>query len=537
MRVTLSLLWADTQAVKQWFATQTLSKILVLFGFLVLGGFISFGALFFSNIFFFNLSQYQLYGELTAEYLIHAAILILLWLALGSSLIAQITFLLNPSKNVDYLMTLPIKPQGIVDWYFMRSFFINIFPLLIVLGPIAMSFAQVFTGGVSLLFLLRFLFAVFALVIIVNTLGGIIAYLCASMAKGKGVAGAFVTALFFLVSTFVLLQAIFPKEMTLLYRASPEEFFVLYNSLPLSNNYLPTYWLTHVVVSGFDIYAFLTIILCSFLIFISTAVQSQKIIPLYQRLKERAFAASFPRAYSRAGFLHTRSPLLLKDWLSLLRSPSEFGYGLFLIAMAIFFFLFFTRVAVFRPPDMAGKINSIIFSFVWLLFFTTAYLMRLVFPLMAREGKTRWYILTLPLHRDLLVLSKVFLGCLLVIPHIVFGVLIWFVMPYAKGYIFPLSVMSTFAIILLALVQGFLGAVYPNFLQGDNPERVSTSMMGIMTLFLSSGIIALVAYCLHSILQNGDSMQLIMSFLLSFAICVIATLFLYTRYTVSRYRV
>ena len=62
-----------------------------------------------SYAYFRNLSTYGTYGEATATYLIHAALLVITILGIGSSTASTINFLFTKNRKLDYLKALPIK--------------------------------------------------------------------------------------------------------------------------------------------------------------------------------------------------------------------------------------------------------------------------------------------------------------------------------------------------------------------------------------------------------------------------------------------
>ena len=191
-------------------------------------------------------------------------------------------------------------------------------------------------------------------------------------------------------------------------------------------------------------------------------------------------------------FTQTNIPLVFKDWLSIIRNPSETGYAIFLGSMAVFFFLFLYLGIGHRLTNETWQLQLTVFSFAWILFFATAFFLRFLFPLIAREGKSAWYLFTMPITRNRILFSKILLSILLSIPVMIFAGLIWYLLPFAIGINSYLTYISMVVIFTLAISQILLGAILPNFSQ-SNPEKISTSGMGLVTLLVSGFIATLAA--------------------------------------------
>ena len=531
MKTVATLIITDCIAIKRWFATQTASKLLVLLGFFFVFASVSIGIFLFGLAFFHSLALSDIYGFLTASYMIHAGIVMILLLAIVSSIASITTFLFTQNKQVDFLITLPLKAANITLWFFVKSIIYNLILLLIPFLPVALSFQIVFRHTIPLSFLIRVSLVLFLLVLLANSVGGIIGYYIAKMLKRNGLltvaAG---VILFFLIGTAIL-RLIFPSSLFALYSASPEEFFNLYNRLPLVSPFLPTTWLTQTILSGISINFLYAAILALLLSFWANSVIARRFIPLFQALKTDTHLKN----PSITSFAASRRPLLYKDWLSIIRLPQEVGYGLFLLSMAVFFFLLISYANKTAESSINKMENEIIlFSFVWLLFFAICYLLRLVFPLVAREIEAAWYIFTLPISRLKILTSKIAIGLLLATPLMSLSIITWFLMPFQKEKIL-LVASSIWGIFLLAISHTLLGAIFPNFELGRDPEKVSTSAMGIITLIVSVIIVSVIVFTLYWFLKNAITIWSVISIFFAFSIVLSSLLFLVSNYSIKRY--
>jgi len=144
----------------------------------------------------------------------------------------------------------------------------------------------------------------------------------------------------------------------------------------------------------------------------------------------------------------------------------------------------------------------VVFSFIALLFFATAYTLRIVFPLMAREGRAAWYIFTLPISSKHTLQSKILLGILLIMPYVLFSLALW--MMLKVSYPLEITGYSLFLLLCISIVNASMGAIYPNFHESENAEKISTSGMGILCLLISFFLITLGGYFLNMVLQNNS---------------------------------
>lgn len=535
MRIEWQLFRTDALAIRRWFAFQTVSKFLVILCFLALGLLISLVSYTFSRIFFTNLALYSQYGVLTASYILHAAIVILLWFALGSSIASTVSFFITQTRQLDFLLTQPIVARRIIGWHFIKSSLVNIVLLLFFLLPVMVPYAIAFEGGVTFSFLLRFLYVLFLIVMLINSVGIMVAYFISMILSNRRLFAGIGLALFFILGTVLLLQAIFPPEMYQLYKASPRDFLDIYYQLPLSRSYLPTFWFVRVLVDGFTEYSVYGLLLTGIIFIFSLRYQTGHFFAVCQRVKEQGMMYQSTILSKQASFARSRWPLLKKDLLSITRSSSETGYAFFLVSMAIFFFLFFIKSMANRSYDMPDNTVAVLFSFVWLLFFTTAYLLRLIFPLMAKEGRQRWFFLTIPLSHDHLIESKIASGMLLVIPQIFLAGIIFTLLPFTREHVLAFMIITIYSIVLLALAQGFLGTIYPNFAEGQSPERVSTSVMGIVSLLVSMAIITLMTFGVYFYIKHVFSIWYVMSFATAIGVMMCTVLFLLAHHANAKY--
>lgn len=488
MNAFFTLLHSDFLFAKRWIQSQPLSRGIILFGFLLVFGAVAIVLFYFSRVFFQNLQTFQVYGLLTVEYLLHAALIMVGWFTIWSAFAATATTVLTQSKERDFLLTQPISQQKIMGWLSFKTLLLNIVLFVILFLPVLLAYAAIFSSLNLISFIIVSVFVVSVVVLFSHSIGSFLGFLSAFVLQGKSYLPFLGIVLLFFLSAFSLLQVIFPRGLMRLYRAEPEEFLAIYNSLPLSSTLLPTKWLTSSFTHGFDAASigagFLALLVALLLYFLIR----KDLVIIFQKMKEREIRSTATSRLTYAAsntFLQSRRPLLFKDWLSLRRTPSEAGYGIFLLFLLTFFLVFFYQAVQFQP-DQEVNVSTLLFIFVWFMFFSTAYLLRLVFPLMAKEGETRWYLFTIPKKRTDIVNNKILLSHVLLIPHFILSVVLWILIPLPMSITLAVIVISIITLFLLTAVTIFFGFFAPEYDYAQEPEKTSTSTSGLAALLLSA---------------------------------------------------
>lgn len=534
MKTISTLLYYDSLAFRYWFKTQTVSKIFIALIFFIVGIGGSFLLYFFSKSFFLPLAAYQKYGLLTSSYLIHAGIVITIWFTFVSGSVSTYILFHSANKEINYLFSLPVKTSSITVWLFFKSFIINFILLILIFTPVAIAFANIFFHTLSLNFILRFILIIFSLALLINSLSGIVGYMATYFIReGNRLAGVFTLAILFAV-VFLLLKLVFPQNLSLIGQASSIEFTNLYNNLPLNKGWLPTYWLVQLLTVGFSYVSLYPIVTILFLGAVSFLLQNYFFSDLFRVTNSRAYKKQiiYKRDLESKLFKHA---LIYKDLLSLIRVDSEMGYSIFLLSMVGFFYLFIGIILKFRSSELLWNNEITVFSFSWLLFFTTCFLLRLIFPLMSREGPNAWYIFTLPIKKINVLISKLSLGLIFDLPLILLSLILWSVVPLKNINREFLVIVSIEGIIFLTLVNVLLGSIYPNFSNGNDPEKTSTSLMGLVTLFVSLILILFFSYLVYWYITKSLTILVVISLTVVTGLLVFLLLFYLAKLSLKKY--
>lgn len=477
MNVFPVLLCTSFRSLRGWFHTDRVGKTCVLGAFVILLAFISLAINRVSGLFFTNLAFYEQYGKITASYVIHAAIVVTIWIGAASAVTQSVAVATSTSSEREYLTVLPI-PGFLIDVYELSmTIFAGVFLLAVVFIPVTLAYARAFGMEVW-----GFTFQTIGVLFFLSALTGSAGFLLARLITrvSAGPSYLFLTAGFFVFLAGIagLVRMLFPPALSAMYSAPAASFPALYASLPLNRTFLPTYWLMDVLVSGsftafFKSAVFTVVWVCGCL-FLARVVSKPQ-----NRLKRPGRRMVLP------DFLRRKLPHASDSILFLTRSPAELGYAAFLFSVAAFFFIVLSYSANVRRTDGQWAAGLTVFTFIWMMFFTISFAIRFLFPLMAHEGPVAWHIFTQPLRIVNVLKEKLFLA----IAAGIFGASVfasvWTGMPVASANADHLTGYTLFSLTTVTLVITLLGAVRPNFAEGNNPEKVSTSMMGILALGVS----------------------------------------------------
>lgn len=502
MSILKTLFTVDMLSIRTWLTTKRVSKLLVIFSFAVLFCLVISGIYYLTKAFFLYVSNYKMYGILTASYIINASIVVLFILMVMAAVTALVGFMLEKSPEHEFVLSQATPTTILPMLYFLRSTIINIALVLLVFTPIAVAYQYVFQNHDVLFYYGRLVYAFVSLVLLTNSIAVFISYAFAYTLQRQTIyTGIFGLVLFFLVM-FGIFYVIFPKSLFLMTEIQSVDFLQEYHRLPITSPFLPTVWITDTIFQGFS-FSSLLLLLVTFVSLIASYVfQKKYFIRLYRRIHPQEHAHFSSRTPGR---LFRNFPFLMKDYLSIARDPADAGYVFFLLGIAAFFFIFL-RVGLSRAYRGTLNIQGYlaVFAFLWLGFFVTAFLLRIIYPLMAREGSSRWFVFSLPFGKKAILKQKIIFGYLIAIPISVFSILVWFFIPN-QANIYVIIGFSLIMVITLAQTHVLLGAIAPDYENGDAPERVSTSAMGLVTLTFSFLYIVAGAYLMFDSLQNLSS--------------------------------
>ncbi len=501
----LELVKLDSFAFKGWFRKQTVSKIIVSLSYLVVLLGVALGVYAWSNAFFRYVAPYESFGQQTSLYILKGAFAILLWIGILSSLISTVTFLLTPSRHTDHLLTLPISSLILSLRASLNSVLINLFLLVISVFPLILAYTHNLFGSLAMLIIMT---------LFTQTIGQSLGYAISLIIHQKyGHFLAFIIGLLLLVFTWVILRFIFPPELKLLGDLSSTSFNDFFIGLPLIRNF----WLGTAFLSlalGQFVNSLGLILGTIILIIVSINIQAKLFTRCWQSQKNHL--STYKKPAPGLGKLRNLN-LVTKDLLSIFRNPGNIGYLLFLISMIIVFFGLFGQGYRARGVPERFRVDSLAFSFAWLIFFAGTYFIRLTYPLGINEGQSRWWFFTIPVRVGKILASKIYVSLIVSLPIVFLAIIEWQILPFT---VFPwfFGLFSFLAISLLAVVFPLIGLLKPDYSLAYQPDRASTSMSGLISIVFVSIVGTLSAYLIVISLRQTLSQGLAINGFLVFGL-------------------
>jgi len=502
-----ALIRLDIQATRRWLEKEAFWKSVITLVFLLL--MIGVGSLiyYFARFYFSYLTTIETYGELTIGYVLRATILIITWVGILSSFISATSFLLSPNKTTDKLVTLPIDPLGIISWQIIKTLFLNISMFLITIFPLSLAYfsvkgisaPEVFFRSISVLLILSLL---------VESLGSSLAFIITNrLKKREGLLYLTGAIALFIGGTYFVYKIIFPPSLALLESVDIANFGNLFTNLPLMRNCFIAGSFSGILENGFGTHFLAISLVTGLFLCLSILIQRSLFISNWQQVR-----LSVPLPNLGLGSKQFFSlNLIKKDLLSILRNPKELAYAIFLFLMLLIFISLLTRGIEARVPTRFSD-SAIVFSWFWLIFYSGTFIIRLVFPLMAKEGRTRWWLFTLPLKPSHIVETKLFASLIVSLPLFLVGFVEWTMGDVGTQNIYLLA-SGLIVIAWLSLALSLLGMIKPDYSLGDDPDRVSTGFSGILALviviFAGIALSFLIDASLKGFIAMADSLGLL----------------------------
>lgn len=471
-------------------------------GLLVLVVIIGGGSAFFHFLFSFLVRQ-EIFGLPLMYRLLGMVFLAFFSMLIFSNLIITLTTSYI-SREVDFLMSLPLRHNEIFWVKLLESIIYSSWAFAILSLPIFIAFGQ--AKGVALSFYVLSLLLVVPFLLIPAGIGALLTMLISAFLPARRSRTlAFVLAGISVALIVIMVKLMGVQQLLTSPTASFDQIMAVLNigAVPL----LPNFWLTRGLIALADkqygqfIYWFLMLT--------STALVSLEccrwLVPklyytgwtLSRESASRTFASvnrkwlSFYNIFELLYALYPGRlrPLFRKDVRVFWRDPAQWTQ------LLILFGLLFIYVANLRSAaQQATGVDVLIPKWKTILsffnlgascFVLSILTTRFVYPMLSLEGKEQWVIGLSPLPRTALVWEKYWLAwtaafilteCLMIFSNVLLQV---------DKFIFIISVVTVgiMSFALTSLAVG-LGALMPNFKE-DNPARIANGLGGTINALLS----------------------------------------------------
>lgn len=482
MMTLLTLFRADLRQASVWLKKNSVAKILVFLASLLVIFIIASVIFWGSYSYFWSIKYLEPYGRLTASYVLHSGLIITLWFVFFSSFVQSYKVLINPTKELNFVLKQPIKNLPLSLWLSLRSIPVNSFLMLIFWLPVALTYNKVF-GNLSFWGVIGFILLVtFFLTLFIESLTSFIALLTTPIFQKFSSLIGIVGAAGFISITWLIIKLVFPPPLSQLITIEIELFDQLFASLPLNQDWLLTNYIIEFIENG-QIFTLLvpfvifTMIICVLIILNSKIFRYSWQHNLARAQNRKLITPPTSSWYNR--------PHFWKEIITMFRDRGERNAVFFFIGLIVFFFYFLNRSLLINQ-ELSNNIALITgFSLGAVLFISTAFLLRTVFPLLSREGNSAWFLIRetktkLEIHQVKAAYSRFLIAIIFITANI--G---WIFMPLESTLKQSLLLYTSIGIVLLGWLNTNMGLMMTEWEKGSDPDQISTSGTGILTLTIS----------------------------------------------------
>lgn len=538
MKKLLVLLLLDVCRLRNWFKTHSGIKIIVFFGFFLVVLFIIAIEYLLASNFFLLSSAYEQFGKAVADYSLNSAFLVLFIFGTVSSIGSASGALYKPNF-LKFLMSSPLEPEIIFLSRLLFSFFGTLVLLFTFLAPPLYAYYQNFPSSPD--YFLRSLLVIFILAVSSHNLGSILSLLLTK--KFKKISGPALLSLFSfaLFGSFALLKFLFPPEFFRLHQAADwQEFSANLGKLPLLSTLLPTNWLTKTITSSWSavtVYALLSAFGIAVLTYLLGKAWYQS---SWMQAQETRFIAGKPVSKNLPSvpllrLSYNQVGLTLNELIGILRTSSDLFYLAFLFSLTVVLLILvknIPRLLSINPENIPFLIS---FSFAGLCYLFMTLSLRIIYPSMAKEKKTAWYLFSLPLHRLQILRSKMTFALLISFPAILMGIIAALLVKTTLAVTFTFCFLFSLTTIVISLSQLFFGVISPNFSESDNPDASGTSGSGMAAIVFSLLFILLSSTSLYFLNLGPENQILLFLLNAAAAFLLLAPLYLLAGQSLKNY--
>lgn len=468
----LSLVRYDLLSIKNWYSTRVTVKALVTVLFLMIFS-ILFGLIYFyCYLLFDNLRHYDSYGQFVAKYLMVSSVVFLLVFTTLTTALSSILSTYSSSQSFKKLMIFPVTNMVLASYYYIRFLGASVISSLVLILPIFSSYAKVFSFNPLVSLILTI-----CLTLLVHSVGlSLASFIVRIFTRYRMLVFVVFTSLV-AVAFASTLNIIIPQNFGLLYQSPAESFFTLTNTLPVTKSPIYQYLLDpgQPVVSTAVIFIFSFSFVLLSLVFQSLSIRHNLAVTNSLNIKP---------SYVSLSFLRTKLPITKKDILFLARKPQEVINVFFFLTGGIVITFLIQNLRNIRPFTQTEAHTIGLFAFGWYSFFAISYCLRFVLPLLSIEGGS--LSLLLVGGRSKMFAQKLISTVVITIPLLLSSLLLWyfFRLPIEKSS----YIIASFKLILFSSMLAFFqGWLYPDFKDSQSPDRVSTSLSGLLVLVASLG--------------------------------------------------
>lgn len=459
-------------------------KITAVLFHVIITGFALFLGVFFA-VAFFALKE-STAGILAVMYLLDHLFFLIFALAVASGAISSL-YSMFKAHEIDYLVSLPLRPRAIFDYLLVQNMILNIWPVVIVGLPLVIAFTAVFKTGIFIG--VAMVLGLLPLTVVAEALGALIAIAGARLFQQfRGPLTVGIVIILGVGFAYYLANVIAPAQLESLINEDAVLTGTRFIENPyISQVYLPNYWLSLAYKSGLEGDNIGALIAVSTLFvgtgFVVTLVRffgGAVYIGIWMRSRQtprrtrRTKRRGFPRFASGVN-----GALIERDYLSFSRSGNEILQAFFFFILVLILVFTVSRYPRFDTASGIWPYWAAMLLFGAITYYLAMLANRFVFPSLSLEGRSFWILLSSPLRlgeiwHAKLIYSAAVLAAL--------GVALTSISAYffRAPYLLVAAMLLWVAIagVVIAAISLAVGTLYPDFTR-QSPAELSSSLAGL----------------------------------------------------------
>lgn len=442
-------------------------------------------------------------------FLFHRVLSMLLFIlfvlvSLGNMLVAYAT--LYKSKDIDFLLTTPVKPIKIYTVKFLDNFFYSSSTMFIFIFAILLGYGSYFRKSFGF-YVFSFVGVVFPFMLMSASLSIIILMLILKLSKKFDIRKISVFAgLIYALCVYLYFRSTNPMKLfteVMKYYPDIDRYFTQLD--PLFLVYLPNHWVAEIFYfsvrgnSEMVLRYLLILILATVGVVLINFSVARKLyfetlfiaFDLRNRIK-RKFNLEF-LSFQKKSILHPQIEVFIKrDLKMFLREPSQWVHLLIMVLLVLIFILSLIKMRLYRvEPRVLSLAFMSIFSFN--VFLVASIVIRFVYPLISLEGMSYWVVRSSPVKLKWLYIHKFMLSFF---PILIISEAIAYasVFPFGKdpNIGFLMSIVSFFVALTYVSLGLGMGGYFSNYAE-RSPVRIASSRGATITLLIGLVLISIFA--------------------------------------------
>lgn len=451
---------------------------------------------------FYNFKSLNMPVEVYTS-LISLSLMIILFIALLSSFSQSINAFIIRRKE-EFLLSLPSSSSNLVNYRFMKTFFVSTIIIVIFSFPLLYSYFYIYNYS-----FIYYILILIPLIVVSFLIVSVVFFISSFIAAIFKRFNLYYVSLFFylliMIAGLIFILYYIPNFRILIKSVKVSQ-FVNVLTAKKSNIYFPNNLIAEMSLNINYLYNLVILFVESLIFFI--------LFQFFLRFSELRLSKYEQKAFWRFNF--RKYFIVSKDLNHFISEELRiFNSGIILFILIVIIFIIFS-IGKFNT----GSYYNFIFSGFCITFgyFMVLFGLYFVFPSFSQEGQSGWVIFSSPVKRDSIFYQKNFASLIFMLIHAFIIVIIWsLIFNMNINYLLYFINFALFITVGLSVMFTSIGTAYPNFAKRDIQD-LSTTPSGLLSTFIAIFYIFVPIYIFF---RFGFLFSIISTYILFLAIVII----------------